>query len=138
MTESEWKSFLAEYNKELLSYEEIIEQLSPELITAGWMGHAGATGTEIADAEKRVAVRLPPSYRAFLKVSNGWRFPSISIFDLFPASKIDWFREGNQDWIDAYVEPSAGLPRVSDEEYFVYGTNQDCCKIRTEYLQTAL
>ncbi len=27
---------------------------------------------------------------------------------------------------------------VSDNEYFIYGENQDCSKLRTEYLRTAL
>jgi hypothetical protein len=86
----------------------------------------------------RLGMRLPPSYRAFLKTSNGWRFPSISIFDLLPAGKLAWFRQKNQDWIDAYVGPSADLPPISDKEYFVYGAKQDCVKFRTAYLQTAL
>ena len=60
-------------------------------------------------------------YRAFLKVSNGWRFPSVSIFDLLPADKVAWFREQNQNWIDAFANPPADLPPISDKEYLVYG-----------------
>src|SRR5882672_8491240 len=97
MNESEWKTFLIEYNRELLTYEEVVEALPRELIKAGWLGYAGASEAEAAAAEKRLATRLPPSYRAFLKVSNGWRFPSVSIFDLQPAAKVVWFREQNQD-----------------------------------------
>ncbi len=138
MIESEWKTFLTEYNRELLSYGQVVEALPRELIKAGWLGYAGAPEEEIGATEKRLAARLPPSYRAFLKASNGWRFPSISIFDLLPAAKVVWFREQNQDWIDAYVGPSAELPPISDQKYFVYGGKQDCVKFRTEYLQTAL
>src|SRR5262249_33354681 len=101
MTESKRKTFLAGYNRELLSYEEIVEALPREVIKAGWLGYAGATEAEIRAAETRLAVRLPPSCRAFLKASNGWRFPSVSIFDLLPAARVAWFREQNQDWIDA-------------------------------------
>jgi hypothetical protein len=138
MTESEWKTFLVEYNRELLSYEQVVEALPRELIKAGWLGYAGAPEDEVAATEKRLATRLPPSYRAFLKASNGWRFPSISIFDLLPAAKVIWFRDQNQDWIDAYAGPSAELQPISDKEYFVYGAKQDCVKFRTEYLKTAL
>jgi len=138
MKESEWKTFLAEYNRELLSYEEVVEALSRETIKAGVLGYEAATEEEVAKTEKRLKTRLPASYRAFLKTSNGWRFPSISIFDLLPANKVAWFREQNQDWIDAYVGPSAGLPPLSDKEYFVYGAKQDCVKFRTEYLASAL
>ncbi len=107
-------------------------------IKAGSLGYAGAAETEIAAAEKRLAVGLPPSFRAFLKVSNGWRFPSVFIYDLLPAEKIVWFKEQNQDWIDAYVDSSADLPPVSDKEYFVYGEKQSCLNFRADYLQTAL
>ena len=138
MNPSDWKSFLADYNRELLSYEEVVEVLSKEVISAEWLGYAGASEDEIEAIEKRLATRLPPSYRAFLKTSNGWRFPSISIFDLWPAQKVAWFREHNQDWIDAYLEPSEDLPQLSDEEYLVYGKTQDCVKFRSEYLQTVL
>src|SRR4051812_4097678 len=117
MTVLEWKTFLNEYNRELLSYEQVVEALPRELIKADWLGHAAASGKEIAALEKRLGTRLPPSYRAFLRTSNGWHFPSRSIFDLLPAAKVVWFREKNQDWIDAYVGPSAGLPSISNKEY---------------------
>jgi hypothetical protein len=138
MNESSWRAFLTEYNSELLSYEEVIEALPLNLIKAGWLGYAGASEAEVAANEARLAISLPPSYRAFLKVSNGWRFPSVAIFDLLPAAKVAWFREQNQDWIDAYIGPAAGSPPVSDKEHFVYGAKQDCVKFRVEYLQTAL
>jgi len=138
MNESEWKTFLTEYNRELLSYEEIVEQLPRRLITAGWLGYPGASEVEITKAEKKLAISLPPSYRAFLKVSNGWRFPSYFILNLLPVAEIAWFREQNRDWIDAYNAPSAKLPSISDEEYLVYGDKQDCCKFREEYLEIAL
>ena len=121
-----------------MSYEEIVERLPQELIKSGWLGYPGASEAELATAEIRLATRLPPSYRAFLYASNGWRFPSVSIFDLLPVAGIAWFAERNQDWVDAYVGPSAGTPPISDEEYFVYGEKHDSCKFRTEYLSTAL
>ncbi|HTB84097.1 MAG TPA: SMI1/KNR4 family protein [Candidatus Sulfotelmatobacter sp.] len=138
MNKTEWEKFLSEYNRELLSYEEVVERLSSELIKAGWLGYAGTTEEEITAAEKRLAVKLPPSFRTFLKVSNGWRYPSEFIFDLLPVSKLIWFREKNQGWIDAYTNPSGELPTISDEEYFVYGNKQDSVNLRPEYLQAAL
>jgi hypothetical protein len=138
MNATKWKTFLTEYNRELLSYEEVVEALPRELIKAGWLGYPSASEAVVAATEKRLATHLPSSYRAFLKVSNGWKFPSVSIFDLLSAEKVTWFCEQNQDWIDAYVESSSEMPPISDKEYFVYGNKQDCVKFRTEYLQTAL
>src|SRR5262245_20526644 len=136
MNEAEWKAFLTEYNRELLSYEEVVEALPRELIKAGWLGYPAAAEEEVASLEKQLGARLPPSYRAFLRVSNGWCFPSVSILDLFPVEKVAWFRELNQSWIDAYVSGHAELSRVTDEEYCDYGPKQDCVKFREEYLQT--
>lgn len=39
---------------------------------AGWLGEPGATDAEITVAEQRLGMRLPPSYRAFLKQTNGF------------------------------------------------------------------
>jgi hypothetical protein len=138
MTKPQWETFLSEYNAELLTYEQIVEALQVEIIRAGRLGYVGASEKELAATEKRLGTTLPPSYRAFLSVSNGWRFPSAWILNLLPSAKVQWFRKQNQDWIDAYVGPSAALPPLSDDEYFVYGRDQDCVKFRTEYLQTAL
>jgi hypothetical protein len=138
MNEKEWKTFLVEYNSELLSYQEVLDALPSELISTGWLGYKGATGEAIKKTEKRLGTRLPLSFREFLKASNGWHYASVSIFDLRPASKVAWFSEQNQDWIDAYVGSSSELPAIPDKEYFIYGRTQDCVKFRTEYLQTAL
>jgi hypothetical protein len=60
--------------------------------------------------------------------------------------------ERNQDWIDAYMHPfdkipelwlvcpegPDGAPRLTDEEYLVYGDGQIPGAFRAEYLQTAL
>jgi len=102
------------------------------------MGFDGAKEEEVFALESGLGVRLPPSYRSFLKTSNGWRHPGSFVYDLWPTTKVVWFAEINQDWIDAYVEPSAGLPCLTDGEYFVYGERQDSVAFRTEYLQTAL
>jgi hypothetical protein len=138
MTESKWRTFLSEYNGELLSYEEVVEAIPRKIITAGWLGYPGASEDEIQATETRLATRLPPSYRAFLKTSNGWHFASVAIFDLLPATEVEWFQKRNQDWIDAYVGPAAELPPISEREYFTYGASQDCARFRPEYLQTAL
>ena len=41
-----------------------------------WQQHApepGASRAELADAERRLGLRLHPFYRRFLGVANGWR-----------------------------------------------------------------
>jgi hypothetical protein len=138
MSVTGWQPFLQEYSKALLQDGGIRNQTPSEVIKSGWMGFEGASELEIQQSEARLGVRLPPSYRSFLGISNGWRHASYFIYDLLPTSDIRWFHEKNQDWIDAFVEPMRGTPDVSDEEYLVYGDGQDPCQFRVEYLKTAL
>ena len=71
----DWHGFLIRLSEEALCDPEIIEygELPSEVIASGWLGYPGATDDEIARAEARLGAPLPPSYRAFLRVSNGWR-----------------------------------------------------------------
>jgi hypothetical protein len=105
MAEFGWHDFLAEWSNELIATEDIAETLPPEVKASRWLGFPGVSEEEIARAETRLGKTLPPSYRAFLKVSNGWRHPGLFIDMLWPVEKIDWFRVHNQEWI---TEWSAG------------------------------
>jgi hypothetical protein len=130
----------------------IREDLPADVVAAAWMGYPGASEQEIVTLEGRLGKRLPASYRTFLAASNGWRQCGAFIYKLWPCSEVRWFRERNQEWIDAYVHPedsgievvypegqSPPQPRpLTDEEYLVYGEGQDPCRFRTEHLQTAL
>ncbi|HSI12870.1 MAG TPA: SMI1/KNR4 family protein [Chthoniobacter sp.] len=141
MNEDEWKAFLTEYSRELLADERVRRSLPPEVVESGWLGFAPAGEEEIAAAEARLGTQFPPSYRSFLRVSNGWRNASASIWKMWPGWQIAWFKERNQEWIDAYLEPALEEPRpqpLSDAEYLVYGDEQDTVRYREEYLQTAL
>ena len=51
----------------------------------------GASDAQIADAEQRLGVVLPPSYKAFLKVTNGLLLPDFP-YDLLPVEEIEWYR----------------------------------------------
>ncbi|MBA2714097.1 MAG: SMI1/KNR4 family protein [Rubrobacteraceae bacterium] len=122
----------------MLASAEVRGLVPSEAVEKAWIGFDGATEREIHALESRLGVRLPPSYRSFLSTSNGWRLPGPSVYDLWPTTRVAWFAETNQDWIDAYVEPYAQVPPLPDEEYLVYGETQDSVRFRPEYLQTAL
>ncbi len=151
-----WESFLRCWSQAILESMEASQfaQFPPEAIAAGWLGYPGATEAQIAQAERRLQLRLPPSYREFLKVSNGWRQTTPFIRRLWSTEEIERFATRHSKWIEAFIEhhetahlsfdPEAELdefweaPSVSDQDYFVYGENQDCSKLRVEYLQTAI
>jgi hypothetical protein len=78
--------------------------ISSEVIASGWLGYPGATDDQIANLEARLGQILPPSYRAFLEVSNGFRLLGMTIERLLSADEVDWFREGHQGTIDILKE----------------------------------
>jgi hypothetical protein len=133
-----WRPFLERFSRELLTDEAIRSELPPEVLESGWLGFAPASAEELVEVEERLGVRLPPSYREFLSTTNGWRETGYFIWEVWPTYKVDWFRVNNQDWIEAYIEPSRGEPPLPEAEHRVYGKAQDCCKFRVEYLQSAL
>jgi hypothetical protein len=136
--EFNWQVFLERFSQILIDDETIRVQLSRETLNSRWLGFPGASLEDIQIAEKRLGVELPPSYRQFLQTSNGWRNSGGSIYRIWSTNEIAWFRERNQQWIDAYTAPADDLPAIPDRDYYVYGKDQDPITLRVEYLQTAL
>ena len=103
------------------------------------LGFAGASESMLADAERRLGSRLPPSYRAFLECTNGLQQPLPFVpargGNFWSVEELDWFRTRNAEWIDAYTEHPYEVP---DSLYFVYGDDQDCVHFRGEYLRECL
>lgn len=62
-----------------------------------WCGVPGASEEAIADAENRLGIRLPKSYRDFLKVSNGFVLPGRFIDILLPVELIRPFGKDNEE-----------------------------------------
>lgn len=113
-------------------------QLPPEVLESEWLGFPGASEEEIKAAEVRLGLTFPPSYRTFLKVTNGWPDWNIADLELLPTSELEWFCRENQSWIDIWMAGIKEIPSVPDEDYFVYGNEKSSEPIRPEYLQTAL
>jgi len=129
MSTADWESWLAQWNRELLEhldlthYNAFIEpDITPEIVATGWLGYPGATDDQITRLEARLSLTLPPSYRAFLTVSNGFRQPGVIVPRLLPLEEVDWFRVRNQDTIDSWV---TGLERSLREAPHVLETEPD-------------
>ena len=151
----DWEGFLKQWSQDLLSSETgIAQQLPEEVRDSGWLGYPGATEAQILQAEERLGTRLPPSYRAFIKVTNGWRQTTPFIDKLWSIEKIEWFAIRHSVWISQFKETFLKLPSpllcqngfgrftpylaISDNEYFIYGDKQNPSKIRIDYLEAAL
>jgi hypothetical protein len=139
MTTYDWLPFLKQWSVELLDSPDTEHLNKPEgADIAQWMGYSAASETEIAAVEVRLGKLLPPSYRSFLAVTNGWSDTGAFIYQLWPADKIEWFKVRNQQWIDAYNDPR-NVPSVSEAEHRAHiDEDQDSIIFRAEYMQTAL
>ena len=138
MDRMQWEALLRQWSQEVLAAEEYAGMFLPEVVAAGWLGYPGATEAEIRQAEARLGTQLPPSYREFLKVSNGWRITSSFIKRVWSTDESAWFAERHQSWIDAYLNAEGVATPVPDSQYFVYDAEQDPVRFRVEYLQSAL
>jgi hypothetical protein len=133
----DWHSFLAQWSWEWLEDDETaIEDIPSEVIVSRWLGYPGATEAQIAQAEKRLDTTFPPSYRAFLKVTNGWRWVNF-IERLWSTEDVEWLAVRNQGLIDGWMGTLNAEP-ISDDVYFQYGNKQNSGLFRAQYLQTAL
>jgi hypothetical protein len=104
MSVFEWRPFLEEWSRAILASPDVEHfELPPDVIESGWLGYPPATDEQIAAAEARLGVALPPSYKAFLKVTNGWRQTGGAVERLLPVEEIDWLRVLHSDWIDAWT-----------------------------------
>ncbi len=99
----------------------------------------GVFDAEIEEVETRLGIELSPQMRRFYKTTNGLDLTHIdgSFHErIFEISKIRNYTDlspgAARDWIGDKVYP------VPDEEYFVYGEEQDPCNTRLEYLRTAI
>lgn len=72
-------------------------------VRAGWLGFPPATPQRLAAAERRLGCVLPPSLRAFLLVTDGWKHAGNFIHRLAGTAELDWMRDTDSvSWADAY------------------------------------
>lgn len=148
VSELGWSRFLQQWSEHVLALVRPVEwlcqsPLAQEALATGYLGYPGASLVEIEAVEHRLNIVLPPSYKAFLQVSNGWRQLRMDLDDakLHAVHEIDFFRNQHPDVVEAWL---SAMPedyeqwRTPDEKYFYYGPDQDPITLRDEYLLTAL
>ena len=113
---------------------ELAVSVEPPPDSTDWLGFAPATASDIEAAERRLGLVLPPSYRAFLMTSNGWRRTTPFIDRIRPIQEIDWFAAENEQWIEAYSDSDIS---VTDAEYYCY-SEDGTSGHRTEYMPSLL
>lgn len=117
---------MQQWNDQMLSWSAAGE-FPGDVLKSKWLGFPPATDALIAAADERLGIPLPPSYREFLKVTNGWRRLNHAIDRVWGTEEIGWFKKEHKDWIGAYTGPTLYGPRdeTPDEEYFSYENPMD-------------
>jgi len=128
-----WKVFLQNVSKGIIEEGELEEKFRKD--TSDYLGFPGATKEEILQAEKRLGCSLPPSYKDFLRNSNGFKQLNHFVWDIYPVQKIDWFGNLDPDFVKTTLKDPI---KIKDENYFVYGKEQDPMYVRYEYCQHSL
>lgn len=140
MEKYDWKAFLKLWSEEILA-SELAGAFPDEVRGLGWLGYPGAAESEIIHAEERLSRELPPSYRSFLQVTNGWRMVSPLLGRLWSVEEVEWLRLRRRGLVESWRMGEAlsrPVQPVGDEDYFVYGESQDSVMFRSEYLESAL
>ena len=136
-----WRDLLQRWSDEwldpVLHEQERHEPFPAEVRAARWLGGPGAAPGELTELEERLGTALPPSYRQFLQISDGWLDTTTEIGRLLPARDVGRVRDVDPELAGDWGGDRGGTD-VPDEEYFVYGDEQDPCAIRTGYLSDML
>lgn len=132
--EYDWKILLTDWSEALLNSNDFNDEPSSEAIKSRWLGYTGASEEQIRQAEERLGTKLPPSYRSFLKVTNGWPQLTHFIDKMRSTEEVEWFRVENEDWALIWADNN---DNVSDEEYFDY-ENEENGYLRGAHMLTSL
>src|SRR5690349_17162943 len=95
----DWRPFLERWSQEWADAQELdapAEERNPadeEPARARWLGFPGAPEERIADLEERLGHRLPPSYRTFLAVTDGWRHAGGFVWRLAGTGQVRWHQD---------------------------------------------
>lgn len=122
--------------------EEILKHISRKALLLGdfefsinqrqseWLGHTPASTEMIDHLEKKLRLKLPEDYRAFLKCTNGFSATSIVEPEFAKTTEVDflndidaelvdiWRDTGNEDIAEA-LEGSICIAGRNDEQQFL-------------------
>jgi hypothetical protein len=132
----DWKSHLTNISYTLAQSEDLLQEYQSDNLN--WLGFDGTSDADIQDNERRLNTILPPSYKEFLKVSNGFKQLNCFVWDILPVDKIDWLKTADPTLFDLYSKEFKDSFDATDEEYFVYGEDQKTTDFRSEYLVNSL
>ncbi len=125
-TAFDWRPFLLGWSGEwadALTDEESGGQEDEESRDARWLGFPPASGERIADLERRLGVQVPPSYRAFLEVSDGWRHAGGFVSLLAGTQEVCWHNDASRlaEMFEEHLDDDAGPQERTEVEIWHRG-----------------
>ncbi|MFE5936783.1 SMI1/KNR4 family protein [Streptomyces sp. NPDC056470] len=127
-----WQEFLGRWQQEWVPRADADEEEDGEDGGQGLGSPARPAADEaaITAAEERLGRRLPPSYREFLAVSDGWHVDQpAGIYQLGGAADVDWFGDPF-DMTPLYEEGLGDDPR--EEEVLLAGMWRRALRLETD------
>ncbi|MEI5101449.1 SMI1/KNR4 family protein [Streptomyces sp. PmtG] len=94
----DWRGFLTRWSGEWADAcdpDEVRDEGDEEALRTRWLGFAPATTARVTALEERVGRPLPPSYRSFLDVTDGWRHAGGFVWRLAGAEHARWQEDEN-------------------------------------------
>ncbi|MFE1029694.1 SMI1/KNR4 family protein [Streptomyces sp. NPDC058818] len=133
MTENshlDWRSFLLEWSGEWADSLPDGETRNAENEAARWtrwLGFPPASEEQIAALEQRLGRQLPPSYREFLQVSDGWRHAGGFVSLLAGTAEARWHdnESGLAVMFEEYLDEDAGPEERREADIWRRGLQLD-------------
>ncbi|MEV0691213.1 SMI1/KNR4 family protein [Streptomyces sp. NPDC050388] len=129
-TTFDWRPFLLRWSGEWadsLPDGETRGQDDEAARQARWLGFPPASEERIAAMEERLGRRMPPSYREFLKVSDGWRHAGGFVWLLAGAEDARWHDDesGLADIFEEDLDEDAGPEEWREADLWRRGLQLD-------------
>lgn len=100
-----WNQFLRRWSREAIAHADAVRlEVTADMRASGWIGDPPASESDISNTEQRLAHALPPSYREFLAITNGWPVLSFDFGRVRPVAQLDWMAEADPGLYDVLCE----------------------------------
>ncbi|MET9483560.1 SMI1/KNR4 family protein [Streptomyces sp. NPDC006638] len=109
-----WRPFLDRWSADWIDSPGVEgrEDAAEEIVRDRWLGFAPAGDERIAALEERLGAELPPSYRSFLAVTDGWRPAGTAVELLGTVDGVHWRKGAElQEWYESALDEES-----SDDE----------------------
>ncbi len=118
------KDLLFEISKKAIKYEDF--HFTPEQMDNNWLGNLPAVEKQLVEIERKLGIKLPDDYKAFLSITNGFSAPNDIEPSFEKVENIDFLKNVDEFVIEAYSEvyndelaESIIIGGINQEQYFL-------------------